>query len=77
MEKSTSLNLLPFAINKLNNIESFAHTDGIVTHPPFMDEVFTTEMAEDLLTIYQQLYPNPTSIKCSQFFQVWQNYTLR
>ena len=76
VENSNSLKLLPFAINRLSTVESFAYEDGIVRHPPFMDEVFTTEMSEQILTIYKQLYSNCSSIKMLPvLLQVWQNYT--
>ena len=76
VENSNSLKLLPFAINRLSTVESFAYEDGIVRQPPFMDEVFTTEMSEQILTIYKQLYSNCSSIKMLPvLLQVWQNYT--
>ena len=53
-----------------------ANEDGIVKHAPFIDEVFTAEMAEQILTIYKQLYSNCSSIKCSQFYRKFGKITL-
>ena len=76
VKNSNSLKLLPFAIDRLDTIQSFANEEGIVSNPPFFDEVFTTDMGEQILTIYKQLYSNCSSIKCSQFYRKFGKITL-
>ena len=56
----SSLNLLHYAVDKLNEIESFSYASGrgISTCPPFYEDVFSAELVEELKGIYKQLYPS-------------------
>ena len=63
-----SLFLLNFANNPLSTIPSFAWTDdmrAIMPLPPYYEEVFTVDEANQLNDIYKQLYPSrDLSQKC-------------
>ena len=70
-ELPDSLNLLHYAVDKLNEIESFAYASGrgISTCPPFYEDVFSAELVEELKGIYKQLYPSREIENISCFFR--------
>lgn len=69
-ELPDSLNLLHYAVDKLNEIESFAYASGrgVSTCPPCYEDVFSAQSVEDLKSIYKQLYPSREIEDISCFF---------